>query len=261
VGESDDKETRNTRQWDAVSYDRVSGPLEALGVAVVDRLELTGDEVVLDAGCGSGRITAHLADRLPAGRVIAVDSSAAMVAEARRRLGDRVDVRHGDLLELELEEPVDAIVSTATFHWVLDHGRLFERLHRALRPGGRLAAQCGGQGNIAGVLGAASAVAAGPPFARHLAGFRRPSRFAGAEETAALLREAGFKDVRCGLTPRPVVPEEPARYLETITLGPHLEALPSSLRRRFVDEVLATLPQPAMIDYVRLDIDATRPPA
>src|SRR3954453_23031936 len=122
------------RDWNAASYQRVSAPLEAMGREVLARLELDGDERVLDAGCGTGRVTAALVERLPCGEVVAVDGSPAMVEETRRRLGDSADVRVADLLALELDRPVDAILSTATFHWSADHDRLFERLLSALTP-------------------------------------------------------------------------------------------------------------------------------
>src|SRR3954465_7495488 len=109
------------RDWDAATYQRLSAPIEAMGGEVLWRLRLEGGETVLDAGCGTGRVTAVLAERLPRGRVIAVDGSQAMVEEARRRRAAPVDVPPADLLELELEPPVDAIVSTATFHWIADH--------------------------------------------------------------------------------------------------------------------------------------------
>ncbi len=247
------------RQWDAVGYDRVSAPLEGLGVEVLDRAQLRGDETVLDAGCGSGRITAHLAQRLPAGRVIAVDSSPAMVEQARQRLGDDAEVLIADLREIELTEPVDVVVSTATFHWLLDHDRLFARLFAVLRPGGRLVAQCGGAGNIQAVLGVANQVANGKPYAKYLHDFSRPSHFATDTQTAERLGAAGFDSIECRLTPRPVVPDDPLDYLKTITLGPHLEALPDELRPGFADAVLEAMTDPPTIDYVRLDVDARRP--
>jgi trans-aconitate 2-methyltransferase len=233
--------------------------MEEMGLAVLDRLELSGEETVLDAGCGTGRVTAHLLGRLPRGRVIAVDMSEAMVAEARRTLGERADVRRADLLELELEEPVDAILSTATFHWILDHDRLFERLFAALRPGGRLVAQCGGHGNIARVLVAAAEVSARPPFATCFHGWSRASYFATAEETASRLVRTGFTDVRCWLAESPIRPRDPADYLETIVLRDRLSRLPAELERPFVEAVLALLEQPVVLDYVRLNIDARRP--
>jgi trans-aconitate 2-methyltransferase len=232
--------------------------MERLGVEVLDRLALRGDETVLDAGCGTGRVTAHLAARLPRGRVIAVDRSEAMLREARRRLSDSVELRRGELERLVLERPVDAIFSTATFHWIEDHDHLFRSLAKALRPGGRIAAQCGGAGNIERVLAAAGEVAALPSFAGSFAGFRRPSNFATAEETAARMAAAGFTEVECRLTPRPVEPEDPRLYLATISLGPHLERLAEDRRAAFVEAVASRLGEPLTIDYVRLDIDARR---
>ncbi|MDQ6811270.1 MAG: class I SAM-dependent methyltransferase, partial [Actinomycetota bacterium] len=161
----------SVREWDGSSYDRISGPMEAMGREVLARLELRGDELVLDAGCGSGRITQALIERLPRGRVIAVDLSPSMVSAARARLSegagalDAVEIRELDLLELELEEPLDAVLSTATFHWITDHDRLFRRLRAALRPGGRLVAQCGGEGNINLLRARAQAMLEREPYA------------------------------------------------------------------------------------------------
>jgi trans-aconitate 2-methyltransferase len=136
-----------TRDWDAATYDRVSGPQVEWSSAVIERLGLEGDETVLDAGCGSGRVTELLLEELPRGRVIAVDGSAAMVREAGSRLDPvRTRLIHSDLLSLDLDEEVDAAFSNAVFHWIADHDRLFERLAAAIRPGGRLEAQCGGEG-------------------------------------------------------------------------------------------------------------------
>ena len=137
------------REWDAETYDAVSDPQFEWGMEVLERLELRGDEVAVDAGCGSGRVTEELANRLPNGRVIAVDGSEAMVEKAKERLGDRADYLVSDLVELELEQPVDLVFSTATFHWIGDHDRLFRQLRAVLKPGGRLVAQCGGAGNVA----------------------------------------------------------------------------------------------------------------
>jgi trans-aconitate 2-methyltransferase len=247
-----------TREWDGPSYDRISGPMEALGRAVLDRLPLEGDETVLDAGCGSGRVTEVLVERLPRGRVIGVDASESMVAEARRRLGEGADIRHGDLTELTLEAPVDAVLSTATFHWIADHDRLFGRLHAALRPGGRLVAQCGGEGNIDRVHAAARRVGAREPFAPFLDPWRGPWNFSSAERASDALAGAGFTDVHTWLAPAPITPEEPVEYLRTINLGAHLDRLPEDLHDVFIGEVIAELGgAPVTIDYVRLNIDAS----
>src|SRR5439155_14323813 len=116
------------REWDAATYDRIADPMTRWGAAVVDRLQLAGDERVLDAGCGSGRVTELLLGRLPRGQVIALDASLAMVEEAQRRLtpfGNRVTFVVADLLEpLPIDAAVDGVLSTATFHWITDHESL-----------------------------------------------------------------------------------------------------------------------------------------
>jgi trans-aconitate 2-methyltransferase len=244
------------REWDGASYDRVSGTMEALGLAVLERLELNGDETVLDAGCGSGRITQALIERLPQGRVIAVDESPSMIAAARERLGPDADLRVADLLELELAQPVDAILSTATFHWITDHERLFARLRAALVPGGRLVAQCGGEGNIDILRGHANAVLAHEPYAQHFADWRAPWNYAGPQITRERLLDAGFEQAECWLQPAPREPEDPRAFLSTIVLGPHVQQLPEELREPFIDEVIARAGEPVTVDYVRLNIDA-----
>jgi len=244
------------RQWDGQTYDRISGPMEALGLAVLDRLSLQGDETVLDAGCGSGRITEALIQRLPRGKVIAIDASESMVLAARERLGPEADIRRADLLELELDEPLDAILSTATFHWIADHERLFARLHAALRPGGRLLAQCGGEGNIDVLRGVAHAVLEREPYAAHFRDWQPPWNYAGSAITRKRLLAAGFTAAECWLQPAPQRPEHPREFLATIVLGPHVQKLPAELRDQFMDTVLAELGEPVVVDYVRLNIDA-----
>jgi trans-aconitate 2-methyltransferase len=246
------------REWDGRTYDRISGPMQALGQAVLDRLPLSGDETVLDAGCGSGRITEILIRRLPHGRVIGVDMSESMVAAARERLGPDADIRRADLLELEreLDEPVDAILSTATFHWVADHAALFRALHGALRPGGRLVAQCGGEGNITALRGRAGVVMEREPFAEHFRDFQPPWNYANPAETQSRLLAAGFATAECRLAPAPTEPGDPREFLSTIVLGPHVQQLPEPLRAPFMDEVMAELEEPVVVDYVRLNIDA-----
>jgi trans-aconitate 2-methyltransferase len=244
------------RTWDGQSYDRISGPMQRLGEAVLDRLKLAGDETVLDAGCGSGRITEKLIARLPHGHAIAVDASASMVAAARERLGPDADVRQADLLELSLAPPVDAVLSTATFHWIADHDALFRRLHAVLRPGGRVSAQCGGEGNITTLRGRAAVVMEREPYAAHFARFRPPWNYASAADTEARLRAAGFAEARGWLAEAPQQPDQPREFLSTIVLGPHYQHLPEDLREPFMNEVMAELGKPVIVDYVRLNIEA-----
>jgi trans-aconitate 2-methyltransferase len=244
------------RDWDGTTYDRISAPQQEWGREVLERLPLRGDETVLDAGCGSGRVTEMLAERLPHGQVIAVDASPSMVAAARERLGARADVRVMDLEELELELPLDAVLSTATFHWIPDHERLFARIRAALRPGGRLIAQCGGEGNVRHTRAAAEAVSAREPFAPYMRGWDGPWNFSSAELAQRRLLAAGFTEARCWCYDVTVYPPEPREFLRSVNLGSHLLRLPEDLREPFVDAVYEIVGEPYRIDYVRLNIDA-----
>jgi trans-aconitate 2-methyltransferase len=248
-----------TADWDGASYDRVSTPQANWGKAVVSRLELYGDETVLDAGCGSGRVTEELLSRLPQGRVVALDASPSMLNEARARLqhaGHRVRFVEADLSTLgpdHLAElcPVDAVLSTATFHWVTDHDNLFSNLHDVLRPGGQLVAQCGGEGNIATVIEAVKSL-----------GVERAGTwlYASPEDTAERLARAGFVDIQTWCHPEPVRFQEGdglAPFLETVCLREHLATLPPEERHGFAEAVAAAMPTP-VIDYVRLNMVARR---
>jgi trans-aconitate 2-methyltransferase len=247
------------REWDAEVYDRVSDPQFEWAREVLRRLSLRGDETVLDAGCGSGRVTELLLERLPQGKVIAIDGSASMVAKARQRLGKRADVRAGDLSKLDLRDQVDLVYSNAVFHWIPDHENLFRRLFAALRPNGRLVAQCGGKGNVAALAEAIVEVAAQEHFGRHFSGMQGIWNFATAEETDTVLRGVGFEKVRCWSQRKDVQPAQPLEFLETVTLGPHLQRLPDELRQPFVAEVAARMGSPLVLEYVRLNIEARRP--
>ena len=247
----------STRDWDGATYDRVADPQAAWGAVVLERLPLEGNETVLDAGAGSGRVTELLAQRLPNGRVIALDGSPSMIAEAKRRLapfGDRVEYVVADLSRpFTLPDGVlaDAILSTATFHWILDHDALFRNLAAVVRPGGRLVAQCGGAGNIASVLAVLATIGDG---------WLGDKQFATPEETAARLARAGFADIETWLQPEPTrfEPGEPFEtFLRTVILGPHVARLPETERAAFVHEVASRLSEP-VIDYVRLNIVARR---
>jgi trans-aconitate 2-methyltransferase len=246
------------RDWDAATYERLSHPIAAMGVEVLDRLELEGDETVLDAGCGTGKVTQELNARLPRGHVIAVDAAPSMVEQARALLPATVDVRQADLLSLSLEQPIDAVLSTATFHWIPDHDRLFQRLHGALKPGGRLAAQCGGEGNVDEVKDAGFAAAAEAPFADYLGDWPGDWTFPSVADTERRLRGAGFADVWCWRTRVDVDLGDRVGYLRAICLGSFLERLPDDLREPFLASALDRLPDPLTIHYVRLNILARR---
>jgi trans-aconitate 2-methyltransferase len=240
--------------WDADTYDRTSRPQQKWANEVIGRLiGIDREATVLDVGCGTGRVTEHLARLVPSGRVLAIDASEEMVALARERLAQRAEVRCCDVLDLDLDEEVDVVFSTATLHWVSDHDALWPVLARALKPGGRLEVQCGGEGNIEKVRDVIAEAAAS--VTAELDGFD-PWTFASPEDTERRLQAAGFTEIKCWLADEPAFPEETEAFVRTSILAAHLERLPVEDREPFVAAVMQRVRLP--LDYVRLNISAVR---
>jgi trans-aconitate 2-methyltransferase len=242
------------REWDAGAYASLNAPMTMRGNDAIARLALRGDETVLDAGCGTGEVTATLLERLPRGHVVAFDGSAAMLAAARARFaGDaRVSFAHGDLARslvgpLGGRAPVDAVVSTSTFHWVRDHDALYRHLAAVLRPGGQLVVDCGGAGNIAAVL----------DMLRELGFADDPWTYAGVEETERRLAAAGFADADVRLVPRVSrhAPGELERFLASVVLRTFVAELGPEAGAQLVRDVAARLPD-GELRWVRLEVVA-----
>ena len=258
--------TGSRSEWNAAEYHRLSGPQVGWGEKVLARLALEGDEVALDAGCGTGRLTLQLLDLLPRGRVIGLDRSRNMLAEARRGLSaDRASFVCAALPHIPLRASVDLVFSTATFHWVLDHPALFLSIHDALRSGGRLHAQCGGGANLGHVHARARTLMRQPAYAEWFERWTPPWEFADAETAARRLAEAGFVDIDTSVEAAPTALPDATRYhdfLTTVIFRDHLEYLPTEgLRRAFVDELTrqaAGEEVPFLLDYWRLNLQARK---
>jgi len=258
------------REWDARSYHAVSEPQFEWGKRVLASLELVGNEVVADAGCGTGRLTALLADRLPNGSIVALDRSDNMAQVAANTLTnrDRTTVAVADISALPFRTMFDVVFSTATFHWVLDHDTLFSELHRVLKPGGRLHAQCGGGTNLQRIQSRAYDLSQTPVFAPMFASWKSATYYADIDSTTRRLRSAGFVDVDVRLEPAPFVfpnADAFATFVSTVVLRPFLARISDAgLRSRFVQRItqLAACDAPAFeLDYWRLNIRARRAPA
>jgi trans-aconitate 2-methyltransferase len=259
-----------TREWNAADYHRISGPQVSWGKKVLARVSLRGDEILMDAGCGTGRLTAELLQCLPRGRVVGVDLSQNMLAGARDFLTRDFEGKFlpvaADLQDLPFERAFDGIFSTAAFHWALDHDRLFRSLFRALRPGGWLQAQCGGGPNLARLRQRIGELASKAKYAQHFAGFREPWTFDDAETAAAIMRRAGFIEVDTSLESALTILEGSLQYSEfsrSIILRQHLRQIPDDeSRTAFVATLTAqaaTDDPPFSLDYWRLNLSAKIP--
>ena len=254
--------------WNAERYHDVSSPQQAWGRRVLERLPLAGTEHVLDIGCGTARITQEIKRRLPAGRVVGLDLSPAMIEQARAWLGRHApDIRlvRADAARLPFTRAFDAVFSGATFHWIPDHAELFRSIITALRPGGRLVAQCGGGPNVAVLHARTERLMRAPRFAPYFDDWIDPWNFADVESTKRRLEAAGFADIDVDLeaAPTPFDGPEPFQdFIANVCVRHHLSRLPPDESAAFLRELTmdaAADAPPYTIDYWRLNISARRP--
>jgi trans-aconitate 2-methyltransferase len=266
--------------WDAQTYHNLSDPQVEWGRRVLARLNPIPGERILDLGCGSGRLTIELASALGQGQIVALDRSPSMLAEAAVRLSERVpppgprpagsrgvDIHlvRGDGSHLPFVDAFDAVFSTATFHWIGDHDLLFSSIYRALAPGGRLVAQCGGGPNLSVLLTRAHRLMDEPRFSRWFEGWGDPWNFADVPATRLRVERAGFTAIQVSLEPAPISladAESYVRFLSCVCVRHHVARLPEDEQPLFLDALARDAARddpPFTLDYWRLNIAATKP--
>jgi trans-aconitate 2-methyltransferase len=181
--------------WDAKNYQARHSYVFEYGKAVLDLLAPQPGERILDLGCGSGQLTAAIADT--GASVIGLDSSPEMLDEARKQ-HPAIEFRLGNAAAFSLDAPVDAVFSNAVLHWVKDADGAVASIARALKPGGRFIAEFGGKNNVQTVIAALRDV---------LGPVETPWYYPSIGEYASLLERHGLEPRQAWLIDRPTVVE------------------------------------------------------
>ncbi len=236
-------------EWNGPAYDALPLPHQEWGKRTIAALNLQPNETLLDAGSGTGRDAQVALETLTSGNLICVDQSSTMLDQCRAGIGSdpRVRIAQGDLdLPLPVEpNSADAIMSVAALHWLAGHNNVWRNFFAVLKPGGRLATDAGGFGNLDRTLKLANELFPRTSF---------PSwYYANVEDTTSLLVEAGFANVEVELRPHPTVlpsNETLIAYLQTLVFRDWSLTQIEALAEAMTDNTL---------DYVRLEVRATKP--
>ena len=261
--------------WDATTYDRISDAQESWGHEIIEYRKWKGNEIVLDAGCGSGRLTKILSIKVPQGKVIAVDSDLAMIRLAKENLAkfSNIEFIKMDISQLEIAEKVDVVFSNAVLHWILNHKKVFECFWQILNPDGQLLIQCGGHRNLVKTLSIINKVSRSKEFYNYFCNnkgddiWRQTWYFAKKEDTERILQEIDFENIQVFLEDKEAKfhnKEEYFLFLKTIVLLPYLKYLPNDmLKDKFAKSVIQEIDTNAKelqwkLDFVRLNINAIK---
>jgi trans-aconitate 2-methyltransferase len=242
---------------------------EAWGIKLLETLPAGRYEKILDAGCGSGRLTTHLMRMFPQSQVVGLDRSAEMLEQAKQvlsRFHRRLKLIHGDLLTANPGRNFSLVFSNATFHWIRDHSLLFRNLRLWLAPGARLIAQCGGRGNLRRIEGLIKTLGREISFRKYFRGFSRPVNYAAPATTRKLLEQSGFCEIEVSLHPAPTLfasRTDFKDFIRYVICVPNLARLPSSELQEsyleaFLDLYEKQFGRSYLLDYVRLNIRAKR---
>jgi trans-aconitate 2-methyltransferase len=231
--------------WNADDYRRNSSAQQVFGRELIEKLALSCDERVLDLGCGDGRLTAEIAEHLPEGSVVGLDSSAEMIAVAREshpenrypNLGFFV----GDVRELSFCREFDVVFSNAALHWVRDHRPVLAGIRESLKDRGRVLLQMGGRGNASEILASVEELMESRRWKQYFRGFAFSYGFFGPEEYALWLKDAGFSARRVELIPKTAVyrnVSELEGWIRTTWL-PYTSCVPEERRQEFIADLAA----------------------
>ena len=259
-------------KWNAAEYAANSSVQQSWAREIIAKLELRGDEQILDVGCGDGKVTAEIARALPRGSVTGVDASPQMIEFASKNFPPQkfsnLRFRAMDARKLKFERAFAVVFSNAALHWVDDHEKFLHGASAVLSPGGRLLISCGGKGNAHDVFLAIRPVMRLKRWREFFRQMPLPYFFYAPADYEKWLPKHGFKNCALQLTPKDAVyagAEGFATWLRTTWL-PFTQRVPEEMREEFIAAVtqryLAKHPTDAEgnvhVRMVRLEIEATK---
>jgi trans-aconitate 2-methyltransferase len=259
-------------KWNAQDYAKSSTVQAGWAQELITQLNLSGDEAILDVGCGDGKVTAEIARNVPRGVVLGVDSSAEMVefaiAQHLHPAIANLQFACMDAREIDSSSTFDVVFSNAVLHWVDDHQAFLRGVNRVLRSGGKLVISCGGKGNAADIVKVFGALSQQSSWQPYFINFQFPYFFHSPDEYGAWLAEAGFQSVRVDLVPKDMIhtgKEGLARWIRT-TWMPYIHRVPESRREELLEEFLQSYLDQHPLDrqgnshvkMVRLQVEAIK---
>ncbi len=267
-------DNENNNRWDAENYHRVSTVQESWAIELLEKRKMGEYEVVMDAGCGTGRVTETIANAVKRGMVYAVDRDDNMISKAKENLSgfSNITFIKSDISEVSLPEKMDLIFSNAVIHWVLDHKKLFSNFWNLLKPNGELLIQCGGKGNLGMVHTILEKLRKSNTFKHYFVDWNNPWNFASPEDIKKTLNDTGFKNTQVQLKKKTAEFEnyhEFILFMKTVVMKPYLAYLPAGndneIRNSFIVEFMNELKKNQItnrieagidlrLQYVRLDI-------
>jgi trans-aconitate 2-methyltransferase len=183
-------------EWNASEYDRLSNLQDAMAVEVLSGLALKGNERILDIGCGNGKTTAAIAERVPQGSVLGVDASAEMVAFANEHWTaghPSLQFAVADARHLPFKHEFDLVVSFNALHWISDQALPLQGIHQALTWEGKARLRMVAKGERTCIEDVIDETRTSPRWAGYFNGFRDPFLHITPEQYAALAEQQGFR--------------------------------------------------------------------
>jgi trans-aconitate methyltransferase len=259
-------------QWDAKDYHKSSSEQKKWGLELLDKIALSGNEQILDIGCGDGNLTVEIARRVPYGSALGIDKSEGMIRFAGEIYNPEVFPNLKfillDACNLNFNQEFDVVFSNAALHWVSDHPSVLTGITKSLRHGGKVIAQMGGKGNASGILRVVDTMIHGVKWAGFFKGFSVPYTFYDDREYIKLLKSAGLKVKRIELISKQMVQngrEGLAAWIRTTWL-PYIRRVPENLKADFIYEIVdtyltiegLTVSDIVPVEMVRLEFEAER---